>query len=267
MYKKNVSVVMGSVSGIGKAVVHELLRQEKVVVALDIDASGLEQLKLECKSSVHELITKVCDTTSAEQLKESLAWLAEQGHRIDEWVQSAGIARIDYFSEMPPDDFVLVQNVNFLGLVKANYQVLKVMEAQGFGKILNMGSVSGHVPSPLMTAYSASKHAVIGFTKSLQEELALTNSPVKLILVSPGFVETPLLTKDLKIGFPDFLRPALNTPEDVAKAVVRALETCPREAIPTLNGKFMMAAEKFPVGMPFRFLKQKLAKKMSQSAN
>lgn len=261
MFKKNVSVVMGSATGIGKEVVKKLLAQDKTVAAMDIDAEGLNKLRAEHASN-KSLLTFVVDTTKTESIISAINEIEKENLRIEEWVQSAGVARIETFAKMSDADFQLVQDVNFHGLVKANRVVLAKMEQQGFGTILNIGSVSGHVPAPLMTAYTASKHAVTGFTKALQEELAVTISPVKLILVSPGFVETPLLTKNLKIAFPDFLKRTLETPESVAEVIVTALKECPLEVVPTLNGKLMLAAEKLPLGTPFRFLKKKVAQRM-----
>lgn len=261
MYKKNVSVVMGSATGIGREVVKQLLAQDKQVLALDFDEKGLENLKSDL-SSFKNLMTRVTDTTDEKQIRAAIAELDKNNQRIEEWIQSAGVARIETFAKMSLADFMLVQNVNFTGLVIANKIVLEKMEQQGFGKILNIGSVSGHVPAPLMTAYTASKHAVTGFTKALQEELAVTVSPVKVILVSPGFVETQLITKNLKVPFPDFLRRTLETPESVASTIIQALKDCPLEVVPTLNGKLMLVAGKIPLGGPFRFVKKKVAQRM-----
>ena len=90
-----------------------------------------------------------------------------------------------------------------------------------------------------MSAYVAAKHAVVGFTRALSAELELKGSPVSLLLVSPGFVDTRLIAKGESLGFPEWLSFMLSTPDAVADAVYRAMPTKRSEIVPTFNGKVM----------------------------
>jgi short-subunit dehydrogenase len=107
-----------------------------------------------------------------------------------------------------------------------------------------MASVAGHVPAPFMTAYVASKHAVVGFSRSLRAELGLLKSPVRCAMASPGFVDTPIIEKGAHAGFPQWLSWLLSKPENCALEILDDLASGKDEIEPTVNGRAMSAAFK-----------------------
>jgi short-subunit dehydrogenase len=102
-----------------------------------------------------------------------------------------------------------------------------------------VASVAGHVPSALMSAYCASKFALVGFTESLRLELLAQNSPVKLSLISPGFIATPLVRLGEIGGFPEELAWLLGQPKTAAKEMAQAILKGRARCVPTFNGKVM----------------------------
>ncbi len=90
-----------------------------------------------------------------------------------------------------------------------------------------------------MVTYVTTKHAVVGFTRALTEELRHKSSPVSLLLVSPGFVDTQILAKGEAFGFPDWLDFLLAKPETVAEAIYKAMPSRRTEIFPTFNGQMI----------------------------
>ena len=120
-----------------------------------------------------------------------------------------------------------------------------LLETKGRGTIVNIASVTGHLPSPFLTAYSTSKYAVVGFTKGLQFELSHQKSPIKLILVSPGFADTPIIRTNEKFKLPKILEWMITRPETVAQNVLDAVISGKEEIFPGISAQALLALEKF----------------------
>lgn len=246
MRLRKVAVVTGAASGIGKSVVVKLLKKNYIVWALDIDAAQLGELAT--SNPDQHLITRVADVTDPQRLTEIALEIQKSEPSLDVWINNAGISRIQDFSTQSSEDWERVLRVNLMGVVNGSRAALKVMEPRGKGVIINMASVAGHVAAPFMSAYCASKHAVVGFTRSLCTELELRHVQVRVVMVSPGFVNTPIINRGQASGFPEWLSGLLSTPEKVATSVIKAISSNEREVLTTLNGKLMLAAFKaFPV--------------------
>lgn len=232
-------VVTGAGSGIGRALALKLAKAGADVWALDIDAAAVASLAEEAAKFGQEIQARHADVTDRESLNKVKDELLQSRRDLDFWINNAGIARIGDFNEAAPDDFEKVVHVNLSGVVNGTRVALAAMESAGKGRIVNMGSIAGHLPAPYMTAYVAAKHAVVGFTRSLTAELRLKGSPVSMMLVSPGFVDTRIISKGEALGFPEWLSFLLSTPDAVAEEIVRALPSRREELYPTMNGKLM----------------------------
>ena len=162
--------------------------------------------------------------------------------KIHVWINNAGIQKIGSFSEQSPELFDKIMGVNFSAVVHGTRDVLGRMNEQGEGVILNMASVAAHVPAPFMAAYVASKHAVLGFSRSLRAELQLLKSPIRCAVASPGFVNTQIIDRGHDTGFPEWLAWMLANPRDCAVEILNALASGRDEIAPTLNGRAMTAA-------------------------
>jgi short-subunit dehydrogenase len=225
-------VITGSSGGLGLELCRLMLKEGALVW-------GIDRVRPKGKI-VQGFCHRLVDITQKEQV-ESVIHEISKTAPIDVWINNAGIAKIGAFESQPITDFTKVIEINLLGQVNATRLVLQQMQKQGWGTIVNVASVGGHIPTPFLTAYSTSKFAMVGFTRSLREELRLKNSPIKLVLVSPGFVDTPMLQKDLGI-FPDWLSPIVSKPEAVAKEILSGLKRGNEEIFPTVNGRLMMRA-------------------------
>jgi 2-dehydro-3-deoxy-L-rhamnonate dehydrogenase (NAD+) len=184
------AVVTGGASGIGLAVGKRIAAEGGRVTIWDQDPARLKAAVAEVgvKSARADEVN-VVDPSAVERA--TLAAVGEMGH-IDILVCSAGVAGdnkhvIDYAI----DEWKRVFDINVNGVFYCNRYVAKLMKERGYGRILNIASIAGKEGNPGACAYSASKAAVIGFTKSLGKELAKDGVTVNAF--APAVIDTPIL--------------------------------------------------------------------------
>lgn len=231
-----VIAITGVAGGIGQALVKEFKSNGFDVIGVDIvdECPGVHYFK--------------CDLTNVEQTNEVFTEIQKQFPEITYWFNNAGLARLGEFLDVSQKDFDLVMKVNFDAQVIATRFWLPFFLKKRKGTIINMSSAAGFIPSGGMSSYIASKHALVGFTRSVQIELEAADSPVKLVLVTPGFVETNIMQIGTKEGLPEKLRKITSSPESCAKEIVAAIQAGKTEVTPTISGKVMSGLYKMPFG-------------------
>lgn len=179
------AIVTGAASGIGLEITRRLTAEGAKVSAWDV-----------CEEALTGIIGNVAHTVNVDQSDEeavtqatSLA-LAELG-KVDVLVVSAGITGPNLpLAKYPSADWRRVMDVNVNGTFFVNRAVVPHMLSRNYGRIINIASVAGKEGNPNASAYSASKAAVIGLTKSLAKELA--QSGITVNVVTPAAVRTPI---------------------------------------------------------------------------
>jgi NAD(P)-dependent dehydrogenase (short-subunit alcohol dehydrogenase family) len=238
-------VITGGAGGIGRELCHEFLTAGARVWALDVDKTSLLKLEEDARKWGKELYPLEADVSNRNSLENALQTIVIAHSGLDVWVNNAGISGLGDFNKMPLERVEAVLRINLLGTIYGTRIALDHMEKFGRGTIVNIASVAGHVTAPYLSTYCASKHGVIGFTRALREELKIKDSNIRLMSVSPGFVDTGMIEKGSLRGFPEWLGFALSKPEEVARDVVRAVERGATEIYPTLNGKMILGVNKF----------------------
>ncbi len=188
-YTGGVALITGAGSGLGRALAVELARRGASLFLSDVDTGGLEQTA--------ERIRKVGGTVQLDQIDVRNAaavreWV-ERPERIDYLFNNAGIAGVGGLTDRyAPGEWEAVIDVNLKGVVNGVHAGYPVMARQGFGHIVNTASAAGLMPFPLALPYCATKHAVVGLSKSLRIEAA--RKGVRVSALCPGAVRTPILT-------------------------------------------------------------------------
>ena len=131
----------------------------------------------------------------------------------------------------------------------ARQLTLEVMREPESGTIVNVASMNGKVPAPFMSSYVAAKHAVVGFTKSLQQEKKQQQSPLRVSLVCPGWVRTPIMDARDGFEFPSWLGWAVESPRRAALEIIAGIEAGKDEITPTWNGRLIRGAHAVAPGL------------------
>jgi NAD(P)-dependent dehydrogenase (short-subunit alcohol dehydrogenase family) len=206
------------------------------IIAADKNAESARGTSHDIVSAGGEAFDATLDVTDAREVERVVDASWVQHGRVDFLVNNAGVSTVNHVWALTEDDWDLNMDVNAKGTFLVTVAMLKRMIKHDFGierpRIVNIASGAGLGPDPLRAHYAASKHAVIGFTKSIAMELAPLG--INANCVCPGLVQTPLMERELAwegalTGTPpDVLRTRwlstvplgrLETPEDVAKVV------------------------------------------------
>jgi 3-oxoacyl-[acyl-carrier protein] reductase len=181
------AVITGGAAGIGLAIAQRLVDSGGRVSLWDRDAAALEQAR-SALGGADTRVVDVADPASVEAAAQASAIALE---RIDALVCSAGITGPNTTTwDYPVDAWRQVIDVNLNGVFLCNRSVVPLMLRQDYGRIVNIASVAGKEGNPNAPAYSASKAAVIGLTKSLGKELAKTG--IRVNCITPAAVKTAI---------------------------------------------------------------------------
>src|SRR3954462_14041362 len=228
-----VAIVTGASGGIGEATARALH-------AAGYRVFGTSRRAPTTKSPDIEYL--VCDVTRGESVQAAVGEVLSKAGRVDLLVNNAGVGLIAGAEESSLEQAKLLFDVNVFGVIRMTNAVLPTMRRQGAGRIVNLSSVMGLIPSPFMALYSASKHAVEGYSESLDHEVR--GSGIRVVLVEPAYTRTSFegnvyqadqqleVYRSARTNAEGVLRDGMktaDTPELVASAVVKAsTEASPR---------------------------------------
>lgn len=187
-FKDKVVIVTGGGSGIGKALCVNLAKLGAIIIVTDIDINKATEVKSTIESINGYAESKKMDVTDYNNVKQIITSIAEKYSRIDYIFNNAGISILGEIRDFGIDHWNKVINVNLFGVLYGTIVSYPIMVKQGLGHIVNVASLGGLFPSPFNAPYIASKHAVVGLTKTLRIEAKELN--VKVSVVCPGAVRT-----------------------------------------------------------------------------
>jgi len=225
-FEGKVAIVTGAGSGIGAAVSRRLAEEGAQVVVTDINAEAAKQVADEIQAQGGLSHHFALDVTNAAAVENLLATVVETCGGLHLAVNNAGVDGVRMATrDYPLDNWHKLMDVNLNGVFYCMKYEIGAMLADGGGAIVNMSSVAGTIGFPGMGAYVASKHAVIGLTKSVALEFA--RSGVRVNAVCPGMIDTPRMQQWFATN-PDLARSVLATkpqqrlaqPDQIAEAAV-----------------------------------------------
>ena len=217
-----VAIVTGSGRGIGREIALKLAEVGARVVINDVgDATYAQKTAEEIKALNRESIAILANVSSAPDVERLVAETIAAYGQIDILVNNAGITRDQLVMRMSEEDWDSVLTVNLKSVFLCTKAVLRHMIRQRWGRIISIASIVGIAGNAGQANYASSKAAIIGFTKSVAQEVASRNITANAI--APGFIETAMTEKlpedrrqDLKKRIP---LGYFGTPRDVAEAV------------------------------------------------
>jgi len=194
--KDRTAIVTGGGRGIGRAISVLFAREGAGVVVSARSADQVEEVVEEIIGNGGEAIGVSADVSREEDVRRLVEETMAQFGGIDILVNNAGILRNGPLVSIEPEEWVRVIETNLIGTFYCTRAVAPVLIERGWGRIINMSSRSGKIGHPFTTAYCASKHGVVGFTKALAEELAAFNITVNAIC--PGVVLTDMVPETVR---------------------------------------------------------------------
>lgn len=186
-----VAVITGAGQGIGAAIVDRLAQEGTHLALCDIDFALVKKREKQISQiRGKEAIAIQVDVSDRSQVKRMSDIVFERFHRVDILINNAGICKVCSIDKLNEELWNRLMDVNLKGVYLCTRALVPHMIKQGSGRIVNISSMSGKIGGRWMTAYSASKAGVIGFTKSLAREVA--QHGINVNCVCPGIVPTGL---------------------------------------------------------------------------
>ena len=231
--ERGIALVTGASSGIGLATARALKRDGYKVYGTSRKPSP---------DTADGVTMLVCDVVSDASVKSAVDEVLQREGRIDLLVNNAGLGMFGGAEESSAAQAQALFDANVFGVMRMTNAVLPSMRRRGKGRIINMGSILGRVPGPYAAHYSAAKHAVEGYSESLDHEVRAFN--IRVSVIEPAFVRTIFdqngIKPDSQLNVYDRARsdldalladvmPKADLPEVVADVIVRAAaDTRPR---------------------------------------
>lgn len=221
-------VITGGADGLGKEIVRQLLSHKHEVVLIDRKLENIEKASKDL--GIKEIYQ--CDITESSQIVETTQKILEKHKKIDVLINNAGVW-LDENKEEDLNEFKRMILVNLFGTIAITKSFLPRFLEQKGGHIVNINSQAGVAPKENSPVYSATKHGLVGYGKSVRQDLA--NRGIKLTDIRPGMIETELFVK-AGVDFPKsiFNKFAL-TKDIVASVIVYVVELPENVAIPALE--------------------------------
>ena len=222
-------VITGASSGIGLTTARLAAEQGAKVMLSSRNEADLRRAATEITAAGGRAAFVVADVAKADEVDNIATAALREFGSIDTWVNNAGISIFGKLDEVPLEDKWRLFDVNFWGVVHGCRTAVRHMRESG-GVIINIGSVVSDVAIPLQGIYSASKHAVMGYTNALRMELEHDKLPIAVSLIKPAAIDTPYLehARNYMDAAPSF-PPPVYAPELVAQTILHCAEKPRRE--------------------------------------
>jgi 3-hydroxybutyrate dehydrogenase len=193
MLNGKVALITGGGRGIGRAIALAFARAGARIVVAARTAAQVEQVAAEIGNGA---IAVVCDVSNSESVTQMFAQTSEQLGDVDILVNNAGIAESSTIVTTTDDFWARHLAINLSGTFYCTRAALPAMLEKKWGRVINIASIAGKVGAPYIAAYAASKHGVMGLTRSVALEVAAAGVTVNAIC--PGYVDTEMVTRGIE---------------------------------------------------------------------
>jgi short-subunit dehydrogenase len=237
---KQVIVITGASSGIGLTTARKAAAAGAKIFLIARDEAALKKAVRGIQAAGGTADYAVADVGEEEQVRAAADKAIKRFGGFDTWVNDAGVGIYAALTRTPTNEHARLFKTNYWGVVFGSLAAVQHLKRRG-GALITVASGAADIPSPLMGAYTASKHAVAGFIDTLRIELLADKAPVSVTLIKPAGIGTPFARHAM-----DHLRgearipPPVYSPELVADAILDAAENPTRELVVGGAGRLQM---------------------------
>jgi short-subunit dehydrogenase len=248
-----VIVITGASSGIGLVTARMAAERGAKVLLVSRAGDALQRIVEEITDAGGTAAFAVADVGDLAAVQMAARKAVERFGRIDTWVNDAGVAIYAKLVDTPMAEHERLIRTNYFGMVHGALTAVEHLQREG-GALITVGSIASDLPSPIMGAYAASKHAVKGYINSLRIEVNADRLPISITLVKPSGIDTPVGEHAANhLDGEALVPPPLYDPELVAEAILDAAQHPRRDVTVGGVGRLqVLLGEHFP-GLLARF--------------
>ncbi len=247
---QQVAVIVGASSGIGRDTALKMAAKGAKVVVAARSKEGLATLVEEIYQKGGEAIAVPADVADFNQVKEIADKTVERFGRMDSWVHLAATSVFATFDNVTPEEFKRVIEVNLLGQAYGAMAALPHLKREGRGALIHISSMEARRSLPYQSAYSSSKHGMIGFLDALRIELKHEGFPISVTNIMPGVINTPFYNKGkTKLGVKPTGIPPYYDASLVTDAILYAAENPIRDYIVSDVGRALDVVQRISPGL------------------
>lgn len=224
-----VILITGASSGIGLVTARLAAERGARVVLVARDADALARIAREIEAAGGKAEFASGDVADIADVRRAAAKAVERFGRIDTWVNDAGVAIYAKLVDTPMDEHRRLFETNYFGVVNGSLIAVENLQRNG-GALITVASIAADIPTPVMGAYAASKHAVKAFTQGLRIELIADKLPISITLIKPSGIDTPVAQHAANhLDGEALIPPPVYDPALVAEAILDAAVTARRD--------------------------------------
>jgi len=242
-----VIVITGASSGIGLVTARMAAKRGAKLFLIARGEDALKSIVAGIEREGGTAAYAAADVTDAGAVRAAADAAVAKFGRIDTWVNNAGVAIYAKLLDTPEDEHQRLFQTNYFGMVHGVRAAMPHLREEG-GALITVGSVASDIPSPIMGAYAASKHAVKAYIESLRIEAAADKLPVSITLIKPAGIDTPIAEHSANhLEGEAMIPPPVYAPELVAETILDAATRPRREVTVGGIGRMqVLMAEHFP---------------------
>ncbi|AHM58671.1 short-chain dehydrogenase/reductase SDR [Flammeovirgaceae bacterium 311] len=216
-------VILGASSGFGRGVAEQLGAYNANVVLAARRADLLEEVAGQVRAAGGTALVVPMDISKPEEVQRLAEAAVRQYGKIDVWINMAGVGGIGRFWDIPLEDQARIVDVNLKGFIYGSHAAIQQFRAQGYGRLINMGSVESVNPLAYHATYAATKAGILNLSQALNHELRLNGyKNIKVITVEPWAVDTPFWRHAANYSGGTGRMAAMDPPRKVVNATIRA---------------------------------------------
>ncbi|WP_419815560.1 SDR family oxidoreductase [Glacieibacterium sp.] len=219
---QQVMLITGASSGIGLVTAKAAAAKGASVMLVARNEAALQQAVAEIEAAGGTADYAVADVGIAADVEAAADKAVQRFGRIDTWVNNAGVAIYAKLADTPLDEHEQLFRTNYFGVVNGATAAVRHLQGNG-GALITVASIAADIPTPIMGAYAASKHAVKGYMESLRIELNGDKAPISVTIIKPSGIDTPVAQHAANHGDGEAVIPPLvYDPSLVADAILHA---------------------------------------------